>query len=176
MFTDVPIVRARTTDAFGSSRSRSSMRYVTAVPAASPTETPESTRPTSNPGRAFQTPITPAATIIVATPPEHRSPTADARNDDVLTQQSGDRAAREHRINHRDGQSRKVVARSVQAVERARQGRKCHYDQKGERHRPERGTVPSADCGRHCVRLAGLHPARSSHRPAVAITEAACVI
>ena len=69
MFTDVPIVRARTTDAFGSSRSRSSMRYVVAVPAASPTDTPVITRPTSNPGRAFQTAITAAAAIIVATPP-----------------------------------------------------------------------------------------------------------
>ena len=144
-----------------------------AVPAASPTDTPVITRPTSNPGRAFQTADHGCRHHHRRHPAEHRSPTADARDDDGLTEQGDDRAAREYRVDHRHGQSRKVVARSVQAVERARQGRKCHDDQKGERHGPERGTVPSADCSRHCVSLAGLHRARSSYPPPVAITEAA---
>jgi hypothetical protein len=38
-----------------------------AVPAASPTDTPVISRPTSSPGRSFQTASTPTATIIVAT-------------------------------------------------------------------------------------------------------------
>jgi hypothetical protein len=65
--TDVPIVRAAIGDAFGSARSRSSMRYVIAVPAANPTATPVSRRPTSRPGNSFHATSTPAATIIVAT-------------------------------------------------------------------------------------------------------------
>ena len=43
------------------------MRYVIAVPAASPTDTPVSRRPRSRPGSAFHAASSPAATIIVAT-------------------------------------------------------------------------------------------------------------
>jgi hypothetical protein len=67
MFTDVPIVRATASDAFGSARRRSSMRYVIAVPATNPTETPVTERPRSRPGNAFHAASSPAATIIVAT-------------------------------------------------------------------------------------------------------------
>src|SRR5205809_397742 len=49
-FTDVPIVWAGPGEAFGSARRRSSMRYVIAVPAANPTATPVSRRPSSRPG------------------------------------------------------------------------------------------------------------------------------
>jgi hypothetical protein len=65
--TDVPMVLARTGDAVGSARSRNSMRYVIAVPAASPTATPVIRRPISNPGRSFHAASTAIATIIVAT-------------------------------------------------------------------------------------------------------------
>ena len=61
------MVLARTGDAFGSARRRSSMRYVIAVPAASPTDTPVISRPMSSPGRSFHAASTPTATIIVAT-------------------------------------------------------------------------------------------------------------
>jgi hypothetical protein len=40
---------------------------VIAVPAASPTDTPVSTRPISSPGRSFHAASTPTATIIIAT-------------------------------------------------------------------------------------------------------------
>ncbi len=66
-FTDVPIVRATTGEAFGSARARNSMRYVIAVPAAIPTANPVSRRPSSSPGSAFQAASSPAAAIIVAT-------------------------------------------------------------------------------------------------------------
>jgi len=59
-FTDVPMVRARAIDAFGSARRRSSIRYVIAVPAASPTDAPVSRRPTRSPGRAFHAASNPA--------------------------------------------------------------------------------------------------------------------
>jgi hypothetical protein len=42
---------------------------VIAVPAASPTATPVTTRPISSPGRSFHAASTPIATIIVATAP-----------------------------------------------------------------------------------------------------------
>jgi hypothetical protein len=67
MVTDVPMVLARTTDAFGSARRRSSTRYVMAIPAASPTDTPVTTRPISSPARSFHAASTPTASIIVAT-------------------------------------------------------------------------------------------------------------
>jgi hypothetical protein len=63
------MVLARAADAFGSARSRNSTRYVTAVPAASPTGTPVSRRPINSPGRSFHAASTPIATIIVATEP-----------------------------------------------------------------------------------------------------------
>jgi hypothetical protein len=40
-----------------------------AMPAASPTDTPVSSRPISSPGRSFHTASTPTATIIIATAP-----------------------------------------------------------------------------------------------------------
>jgi hypothetical protein len=61
--------RARAADAFGSARRRNSMRYGMATPAASPTATPVSRRPTNSPGRSFHAASTPTATIIEATPP-----------------------------------------------------------------------------------------------------------
>jgi hypothetical protein len=42
---------------------------VIAVPAASPTDTPVTSRPISSPGRSFHAASTPTATIIVATAP-----------------------------------------------------------------------------------------------------------
>jgi hypothetical protein len=61
------MVLARTGEAFGSARRRNSMRYVIAVPAASPTDTPVISRPISSPGRSFHAASTPIATIMVAT-------------------------------------------------------------------------------------------------------------
>ncbi len=68
-FTAVPRFRAGIGDAFGSARSRNSIRYAIATPAASPIATPVSRRPISSPGSAFHAASNPAATIIVATPP-----------------------------------------------------------------------------------------------------------
>ena len=69
------------------------MRYVIAVPAASPTDNPVTRRPTIKPGSAFHNTSTPAATIIVATEasitPRRPMRCDDERNGD----QSGDRAA-----------------------------------------------------------------------------------
>ena len=66
-FTEVPMVLAVATDPGGSARSRSSMRYVIAVPDTSPTATPVTSRPSTSPGRSFQTAKRTAAAIIVAT-------------------------------------------------------------------------------------------------------------
>ncbi len=126
---DVPMLRARTIDALGSARRRNSIRYVIAVPAASPAATPVSRRPMNSTGSPFHAARSPAATIMVATAPSitPRRPTRAAMRG--TASRAGDGAGREDGVDHRDHEGREVISDPVQAVEGARQGGEGHDDQ-----------------------------------------------
>jgi Phage integrase, N-terminal SAM-like domain len=63
-FTAVPMFPGTDRGAFGSARSRSSIRYGIATPVARPIATPVSRRPISSPGRAFHAATSPHHTFI----------------------------------------------------------------------------------------------------------------
>jgi hypothetical protein len=63
-FTAVPMFPGTDRGAFGSARSRSSIRYGIATPVARPIATPVSRRPISSPGRAFHAASSPHHTFI----------------------------------------------------------------------------------------------------------------
>ena len=88
-----------------------------AVPAASPTATPVTSRPISSPDRSSPHREHPHPHHHRRDGTEHRAPAPDSRGDGAVPLQHGDRAAREDREDHGDGEGREVVPGPVEAVE-----------------------------------------------------------